>query len=211
MMNLQNGYKKRRTDSKEQSQRNGTQNRWAPVGLSNVPIGYRLAFFGPMCSGKTECANYLVRNHGYTKLALADKLKAIAYELYGIQGKDGDNRRVIQELGDSLRKFDDDVFTKYTLATIGKNYPFSKVVIDDLRLPREAELLKRNGFYLVQVQCDEGVRLGRINTLYPNVPQSRQSHPTEIMWTAISPHTHIRSVEPSDLMDLDNLVGGTSR
>jgi AAA domain len=204
-MNLQNGSRTHKKGSSEQLRKNG---KWMIPSLSNVPIGYRLAFYGPMCSGKTECANYLVRNYGYTRLSLADKLKAIAYELYGIQGKDGDNRRIIQELGDSLRSFDDDVFTKYTLATIGKNYPYSKIVIDDLRLPQEANLLKRNGFYLVQVQCPDDTRLARVRSLYPSVPQDRQSHPTETAWSKIPPHTAIISETPADLILLDKLVTG---
>lgn len=176
--------------------------------LSNVPSGYRLAFVGPMCSGKTTCADYLVQNYGYTKLSLADKLKAIAYELYGIQGKDGDNRRIIQELGDKLRVFDDDVFTKYTLATIQKNYSYSKIVIDDLRLPREAGILKQNGFYLVRVMCDDDERLRRVKALYPTLPSARMEHPTEMAWANVPVHTVVRSVEPSDLAMLDSLVGG---
>jgi hypothetical protein len=161
-----------------------------------------------MASGKTECADYLVRHYGYIKLSLSSKLKAIAYELYGVQGKDGDNRRIVQELGDKLRYFDDDVFTKYTLAMIREKYPFNKVVIDDLRLPREASLLRRNGFYLVQVQCDDDVRSERIKRLYPHVPQARQSHATETSWSQIPPHTLIRSMVPSDLLMLDDLVAG---
>lgn len=176
--------------------------------LPKISIGDRIAFFGPMCSGKTKCANYLVQNYGYTKLSLADKLKAIAYELYGIDNKDGDGRRVIQELGDNLRVFDDDVFTKYTLATINKEYSYKRVVIDDLRLPREAQLLVANGFICIQVLCDEDVRLARVKSLYPNVPEARQGHPTETSWSAIRGHTAVRSVEYADLLALDDLLSG---
>jgi dephospho-CoA kinase len=161
-----------------------------------------------MSSGKTTCADYLVKNYGYIRLSLADKLKAIAYELYGVQGKDGDNRKIIQELGDRLRSFDDDVFTKYLLATVRERYPYNKVVIDDLRLPREAQLLKKNGFYLVQVQCSDEVRLDRIKALYPRLPAAPQSHGTEVAWLQIPPHTVVKSEEPADLFALDSLVAG---
>jgi hypothetical protein len=178
------------------------------VALNNVPVGYRLAFYGPMSCGKTTCADYLVNNYGYTKLSLASKLKAIAYELYGVNGKDGDNRRVIQELGDKLRSFDDDVFTKWLLATVKEKYAYNKVVIDDLRLPREAALLRKNGFYLVQVQCPDEVRLGRIQALYPRLPAAPQSHGTEVAWSQIPPHTVVKSETAADLLGLDNLVAG---
>lgn len=183
---------------------------WKITTLDRVPAGERIAFFGPMCSGKTKCADYLIMNYGFVKVSLADKLKAIAYELYGVTGKDGDNRRIVQELGDKLRSFDDDVFTKYTLATIKKQYPFRRVVIDDLRLPREAELLSSNGFLLIQVYCDEDVRAQRVETLYPNVPTARQSHPTETTWGQIRSHSMIRSTDYSDLIALDSLMEGLS-
>lgn len=174
----------------------------------NLPIGSRIAFFGPMCAGKTKCADYLVQNYNYKKLSLADKLKSIAYELYGIENKDGEGRKIIQELGDSLRVFDDDVFTKYTLAQMRKLFPYDRVVIDDLRLPREAQLLTASGFICIQVLCDEDVRLARIKALYPNVPEARQSHPTETSWAGIRAHTAVRSVEYIDLLELDELLSG---
>ena len=177
---------------------------WTIPKLPTTQPGYRLAFFGPMCSGKTYCADYLVENYGYYKTSFASKLKAIAYELYGVEGKNGDNRRIIQELGDALRQFDDDVFSKYTLTMIKESK--GKVVIDDLRLPREAQLLKESGFDLVLVNCPDAVRSERINRLYPDVPSARQSHATEQSWAKIVPDRIVQSVGLADLTDLDRLV-----
>lgn len=182
---------------------------WSMTKLPKAPKGNRIAFFGPMASGKTYCATYLEENYGYERLALADKLKAIAYELYGVAGKDGDNRRIIQELGDALRSFDNDVFTKYTLEKV--NYlsslrPNLKIVIDDLRLPREAELLKENGFELIQIITSEEARAERIARLYPSLPAAPQGHVTETSWASILPDAGVFSDTVADLSSLDSLM-----
>jgi len=159
-----------------------------------------------MASGKTYCADYLESQYGYHKFTLASKLKSICYELYGIQSKDGDGRRMYQEVGDALRSFDNDVFTKYTLSSINQRYSTEKVVIDDLRLPAEATLLKEAGFILVGINTPFDVRQERIDRLYPSVPQGRQSHATEVSWEAIPMDTSVNSSGPADLTDLDDLM-----
>lgn len=181
---------------------------WPIPKLPPIQQGYRVGFFGPMASGKTYCADYLVKNYGYYKLSLADKLKAIAYELYGTVGKDGDARRIYQELGDKLRSFDDDVFTKYTLSTINNTYTKARIVIDDVRLPREAELLKAAGFKLIRVDTLPRVRQERIEALYPNVPQDRQSHATERSFNQIGADASILSDIPADIVRLDKILSG---
>lgn len=170
----------------------------------------RIAICGPMASGKSYAADYLVTHHRYTKMALADKLKAIAYELYGVAGKDGDGRRMYQELGDSLRAFDDDVFTKYTISKIKQFYVNNKIVIDDLRLPKEADILRNAGFFIIAVNTDDETRLRRVDTLYPGVPQARRSHATEVSWSGIVPDATISSAYPHDMVELDILLGAAN-
>lgn len=177
--------------------------------LPPAPEGTRIAFFGPMCSGKSTCAKYLVDNYGYQKLALADKIKSIAYELYGVTSKDGQGRHMYQKIGDYLREFDDDCFTKYTLERI-RIYNYPKVVIDDLRLPQEARLLQENGFQLIRVDCADEVRLNRVRTLYPNAPEASQSHASETSWGAIVPHTSVVSERWDNLTVLDDLMSAYS-
>lgn len=147
--------------------------------LNKVLPGQRLAFFGPMCAGKTFAAKYLQQHYQYNVYSLASKLKSMMYELYGIESKDGKGREILQKLGDVCRSFDDDVFSKYTLRSIGLHHEKDKVVIDDLRLPREAHLLRANGFKIIEIACDETVRQDRVTTLYPSVPEHATSHETE--------------------------------
>jgi AAA domain len=143
----------------------------------------RVAFMGPMCSGKTYLANILVGSHGYTKIGFADKLKAIAYDLYGITGKDGDSRRVLQELADDLKKYDKFLFVKHLLYRASKID--TPIVVDDLRFKVEADTLRQNGFKIIKVTCEDAIRQERIARLYPTLPQTAQAHRSEQDWQSI--------------------------
>lgn len=170
----------------------------------------RLAFFGPMCSGKTWCANYLVNRGEFKKVAFADKLKAIAYELYGIQGKNGKDRLLLQGLGADLRKHDPDVWIKYALSMVerieSESKRPSKIVIDDLRYNNEARALRANGFTLIQVSLPEEIRRGRISALYPETPLSSYYHPSEREWESIEPDLIVVSVDWAAALTLENYL-----
>lgn len=161
----------------------------------------RVAFFGPMASGKSYIADYLVREHHYTKVSFAAKLKGLAYELYGVQSKDGDGRALLQGLGSDLRKYDPDVWIKYALATM-KNLegdtkiPAASLVLDDLRYENEGKALKANGFTLIQIQASEEVRSRRLLSLYPGTPSASHNHPSEQEWRRIKPDYILLCDEP---------------
>lgn len=167
----------------------------------------RIAFLGPMCSGKTWAASYLVDNYGYTKISFADKLKTIAYDLYGVQNKDARSRALLQELGQDIRKHDVDVWIKIALykadylAKQGKS-----LVIDDLRYTNEAKVLKRNGFVLLRMSCDEADRQERIKSLYPDYTNGVHNHPSEQEWKEMIPYTSILSDGYNTMAELDVLL-----
>lgn len=170
----------------------------------------RIAFLGPMACGKTWCANYLVENYGYNKLAFADKLKALAYDLYGIQSKDGPNRAILQELGGvDLRKHDPDVWIKHALYRaqhLEETVKQCKLVLDDLRYPNEAKILEENGFVLVIAICDENLRQKRIKHLYPDYPESVQNHVSELGWMEMRPYYQIVSNGYEAMTQLDEML-----
>lgn len=171
----------------------------------------RIAFFGPMACGKTWCAKYLVENYGYNRVAFADKLKAVAYDLYGIQGKDGPNRAILQDLGGYIRKQDSDIWIKHALYKaqhMEDSMPHRGLALDDLRYSNEAEVLKRNGFMLVKVECNEEVRQARIKHLYPDVTKDVQIHASELGWMDMVPDAVIHSDGYNTMVDLDNLLEG---
>lgn len=170
--------------------------------LSKRERGDRVAFYGPMCSGKTWCANYLTNHHpNWAKVSFADRLKSLAYEFYGITGKDGNNRTILQQLGQDIRKHDPNIWINLTLRRIQNleiasvKYP-PNIVIDDLRYTNEAEFLKRNGFILVQCTVPEDIRQDRISKLYPNTDSNNLSHASEQEWANIPADYVVSCTDP---------------
>lgn len=152
-------------------------------------IGDRIAFFGPMVSGKTYCANAL-KPLGYEKFAFADKLKEIAEDLYGVKGKNGNDREVLQKIGEYLRAIDPEVWIKYLLLEVERYEDWAqdfkpKVVVDDLRYANEAKALKDNGFLLILVTVPKEERERRLALLYPETPASVYYHDSEKEWEMI--------------------------
>lgn len=147
------------------------------------PGRIRIAFFGPMASGKTFMAENVFSK--YHKESLAKPLKKSARFYYNVQGKTDLERKILQELGDDIKKWDREVFAKLLLWRIREYYlsadgePKYPVVVDDLRFPYEADALRQFGFQIVRVSVPENLRLERIAEKYPDTDPARFSHPSE--------------------------------
>lgn len=165
----------------------------------------RVAFFGPMGSGKTWCADELLWN-GYKKFSLAGKLKALCYELFDVQDKSDRSRKILQDVGLDMRKHDPDVWIKYLLNQIQNDGPKQKAVVDDLRFINEAKYFHENGFVLVQVTCDEDIRQNRLENLYPTMNLARQKHQSELEWTEIEPDFVIDSTNPDAAVQIESML-----
>jgi hypothetical protein len=164
-----------------------------------------------MATGKTWCADQLAHKRHYIKVSLAAKLKAIAYEMYGIQGKDGNDRLVLQGLGTDLRKYDKDVWIKYLLnyirlktETLPK--PYQKFVIDDVRYLNEANILRNNGFVIIRVVTPPDLLSGRLSRLYPNRPAEAVLHASETEQEGIVPNYTFNNDEQLSNFALNELM-----
>jgi hypothetical protein len=101
--------------------------------------------------GKTTAADRLVERHGFVKYALAAPIKEIARTGFGWDGrKDARGRRLLQEIGTVGRNYAPDLWLDRFAARLTAELP-ERAVIDDLRLAREAEFLRRMGFVCVLV------------------------------------------------------------
>jgi hypothetical protein len=111
-------------------------------------------------SGKDTAAKVLVENYGFTRVAFADPIRKLLYEMNPAV-KDGDYRlqgvvdaygwdvaktafpevrRLLQDLGVGARKvFGEDFWVNRSLASILEN---EKTVITDVRFINEAEMVK---------------------------------------------------------------------
>lgn len=166
----------------------------------NVP---RVAFYGPMASGKTYSAENLFPR--YMKFSLAGPLKATAREYYGVTGKSNEERQILQELADDLKKWDNDVFTKRLLWSVHNYYKTGAkrpAIVDDLRFTHEARDLKEHGFTIVRVSVPDGLRLSRIKSKYPDTDPARFEHSSETQWRDIIPDFVISGDGDTELVAL---------
>lgn len=121
--------------------------------------------------GKTTAADRLVAAYGFEKDALAAPIKAIAARSFGWDGrKDARGRRLLQELGTVGRHYDPEIWLARLGDRIRARRPV-RLVVDDLRLAREAAYLKGLGFVCV--------RITRPPELIPNLQEGAPGHETE--------------------------------
>jgi hypothetical protein len=139
-----------------------------------------IAFTGPIGSGKTYAANYLVKSLGYTNMSFADPIKRIALNLgftapqvYGTQ----EDKLTINDLwGISFREFAQkfgtdivrdrfpDVFKKTfeddtplwvkIMKNRIDNCENNFIVIDDLRFPDESKMLSEYNALIIKIESE---------------------------------------------------------
>lgn len=111
---------------------------------------------GKAQAGKDTVGNYLVANYGFTRTASADALKRIARNTFKWDGvKDEKGRRLLQELGCSIRNYNEDFWIDITLAEIVercKTGQDKNFVITDVRFLNEATRLKNMGAVLIRLE-----------------------------------------------------------
>lgn len=157
-----------------------------------------VAIVGQFASGKTTLADYLVEHHGYTRVSFARNLKAVAAAVYngGVPiekngtypvireggGTEMSGRGILQELGQSVKAFDEHFWIRWLLADIDADqYGAGPYVSDDTRFPYEADALRARGFAIVRIRTPLSVRMQRYEHLYGRRPTPREmEHPSEV-------------------------------
>ena len=138
-----------------------------------------VGIIGKMGSGKTTAANFLVEKYGFVKMGLADPIRLIVRDYFGIESKaDPRYRRLMQKVGtDWFRSADPDVWVKYLLRSAEKeNKP---IVVDDVRFPNEALALSCQGWKLVYLDCPYKLRETRCRERDKQFDHSTVNHPSE--------------------------------
>lgn len=179
-----------------------------------IDLPDRIAFYGPMTSGKTFCANYLYQKFGYRRYSLANKLKKIVHEVYGPLQKDGIGRGVYQSTGAFFREYDPDCWIKLMMQDMADDsFDYSdggyapKLVVDDVRYTNEAERLATAGFLLVRVQTPLEVRQGRFKALYPSLDmEAASTHKSEQEFDLIKANYTVDSTDDRVFQALDYIV-----
>lgn len=170
---------------------------WGGEGWTLV---LRVFLFGRRGSGKSTVAQFLAGCTGARVYKVSGPLYWVAEELFGMEGKD---RRLLQALGDKFREIDPDCLLRCLSAALERDRP-RVAVVEDVRLPREAEWLRRMGFAGVLVRAPEPVRLARLAERGEDVSGEEEGHATEAGVEAIVPEYVLENA--GTLKDLRNAV-----
>jgi hypothetical protein len=177
----------------------------------------RIAFAGPMCTGKTTLANILVNEFGYYRMAFADKLKEAVLQLFGPFEKDDSGRKMLQEFSADIKKWDSQIWIRHLLETAEKmlyDYDYgyggrAKIVVDDLRFMEEYEALKKNGFVIIGLSMQEDPRWERIQRHYPDTHPDRLLHDSEQGWKQMTMDYWITTNNETAFDTLRGIVSGS--
>jgi len=166
-------------------------------------------------SGKDTLANYLVENHGYTRVAFADTLRGMLYEtnpivalVYdenyreitrvqnvvnaigweGAKAEYPEIRELLQRLGTEAgrKHIADDIWSR----TVFERPHAAKLVIPDVRFPNEAKAIKDRGGTIVRVKRNgyEPINAHVSETAYDgfDIVVENNGTPEEMFQSAIS-------------------------
>ena len=140
-------------------------------------MGIRIAIQGDIATGKSTLTQYMQSQYDWYAIEYADSLKwalcaamnffkeetGTEYDVDDILDDKNTYRRVLQELGTTIG-FDRGVGVKRALDN-WKLYRFSPnqpTIFDNVRFPAQFEMLKREGFILVELALDENVWVRRV-------------------------------------------------
>lgn len=146
----------------------------------------KLAFIGPMRSGKSEAARYLAETYDFERVSFGDHLRYCVETVWGVNETGVKPRAQLQQLGQLARQFDPDVWVKPLAAKVfqltagnANRERQVSVVIDDLRQPNEYEWCKANGFTIVRVISTPDAQKERIEALGETYDPAHLAHETE--------------------------------
>ena len=134
----------------------------------------KVAICGPMASGKTTIADYLVEHHGFVKLSFATGVKAMGAKIIETMIDEGilppeaagkKHRAVLQAIGAEGRRLRPTIWIEDALNQADSH---ENVVIDDMRYINEAKLAHDQGFVNVRLCISENLQKSRLQRTYPD-------------------------------------------
>jgi adenylate kinase family enzyme len=120
----------------------------------------RIAFAGPMASGKSTAAQKLHKQCGHVRMSIAKPIYKIAHEQFHMTVKD---RVLLETIGMTGRALDPDVWINKCLEEVVNDEMY---VIDDVRFSNECKKLREHGFKIIWLKVSTEERERRIRALY---------------------------------------------
>lgn len=157
----------------------------------------RIALTGKLRSGKSTVAWHLIGNYDFERVSFGTALKSYADEIFdhltetitqpcpfGGEYTVGKRkpRWLYQKFGQLMREIDPDVWIKHAEDTVKmyERYRDTRgIVIDDLRQPNEYEWCRDNGYIIIRINADDGVRVERASVLRDDFDVDNLNHETE--------------------------------
>ena len=120
-----------------------------------------VGIIGKMGSGKTTAAEFLVENHGFARMGLADPIRNFVINEIGIKGKEDPLYRIMaQKIGtDVVRKHKPSAWIDNLCRRAEQET--RPIVVGDIRFINEAEELSKRGWKLVYLKCPREIRVRR--------------------------------------------------
>ncbi len=137
----------------------------------------KIGLCGEARSGKDTVGAYLIEHHGFKRFSFGDGIRSICKTLYPDQMAENKPRALLQGVGQSLRRFDENVWVNLAFQDIGKHE--GNVVVTDLRQPNEYERLKSEGFVIIRVNASSTVRIERMIEIGDEFKPEDLAHETE--------------------------------
>jgi dephospho-CoA kinase len=151
------------------------------LGTLNGQLVVKIALCGKMRSGKDTVANFLREKHKFTGFRFSEgiweTIRLLYPQIYAKRHKEKP-RKLLQDIGQKLREVDPNIWVNYTLQQI-EEVGEIRVVVTDLRQPNEYLALKEQGFFIVRVSAEDGIRLNRILAENDNFDIQDLYHETE--------------------------------
>lgn len=140
----------------------------------------KIAVMGQMRAGKDTVAKLLMQQHKFIELKFSDGITDIIRQFYPDAWQLGKPRHYYQQIGQSLRELDRDVWVKHLGRRLDMLSPVNDVIVTDVRQQNEVEFLQEQGFILIKVVADEAVRLQRIAAEGDSFNEELMQHETEL-------------------------------
>lgn len=169
----------------------------------------KIALYGKMGSGKSTIAKHLHQKHQMVILSFATEIKFLARRLFGgVTDGPQKDRVLLQKLGASMRAIDDDVWTKFLIRNIKHLETYStNIVVDDLRLPEEADALRKEGFFIIHIDTADELRAKRVEIINPH-DRTETAMDSYDKFDATISITEVNEADTLDLVDaaIDHLA-----
>lgn len=149
-----------------------------------------IGLIGKLGSGKTTAAKHIATEYCYKRYSLAAPMREIVRIVYPyLDKRDPRYRQLMQKLGtDWFRAYDEDVWVNVLLSrTSLETHP---VVVDDVRFPNEARILRDRGWQLIYINASDEVRKQRCIDRDGHWDESVLSHPSETQIEEAAKYAH---------------------